>query len=81
MSKDISDYETLFEDETSAFYQASRMITDGIIHPEDTRQVGISCIFNSIILLIIYTYISEIQKLPTGEFFKLIFRIMSLVKI
>lgn len=43
-SKDGNDYEILFEDKTSAFYQASQMTSDGIILPECTRHVIALCL-------------------------------------
>lgn len=43
-SKEINDFDVLFEDHSSAFYLASQMMSDGIILPECTRQVIIKFI-------------------------------------
>lgn len=43
-SKEIDDFDVLFEDHSSAFYLASQMMSDGIILPEYTRQVIIEFI-------------------------------------
>ncbi|GBN33714.1 putative methylcrotonoyl-CoA carboxylase beta chain, mitochondrial [Araneus ventricosus] len=43
-AKDIDDYDLLFESNTSAFSRASCMLCDGIISPENTRQVIALCL-------------------------------------
>ncbi|GFT22793.1 methylcrotonoyl-CoA carboxylase beta chain, mitochondrial [Nephila pilipes] len=42
--KSIDDLEVLFENNTSVFSRASHMLCDGIISPEDTRQVLALCL-------------------------------------
>ncbi|XP_035208733.1 methylcrotonoyl-CoA carboxylase beta chain, mitochondrial-like isoform X2 [Stegodyphus dumicola] len=43
-TENMNEFETLFENHTSAFYHASVMKSDGIISPQDTREVLALCL-------------------------------------